>query len=138
MKIIRALRSYLDEIDIVQLPQGTQIGVPRWMLDPVVCERLSQESKARIALPVLIRLLDLVRICALPIHSAVALSGLSPSTKGQHASEENHPRFPGAIASAQEHALASTARADSSAMSTIIDPTHPAGGACNEAGREQR
>jgi hypothetical protein len=125
VKIIRALRSCLDQIDIVQLPEGTQIAVPRWMLDPVVCQQLPQESKPRIALQVLLRLLAMLKTHPLPGGPSAALSDLSPSTKGRHVSEESHPSSPGAITSVPKHALAAAARTDSSAVSSVIDPTHP-------------
>jgi hypothetical protein len=108
------------------------------MMDPVVCERLPQESKPRIALHVLIRLLDSMKTRTLPDRPSVALSDLSPSTKGQHVSEKDISQSTGAIASAQEHALAPTARTDSSAVSSVIDPTHPANGADDHARKERR
>ena len=47
-------------MDIVQRPDGLQIAVPRWMLDPLVCQQLPQEAKPRVALRVLLRLAELV------------------------------------------------------------------------------
>jgi hypothetical protein len=40
VKVVRAQRSFLDEIDILQLLDGFQIAVPRWMLDRVICSQL--------------------------------------------------------------------------------------------------
>jgi hypothetical protein len=55
---IRALRSFTEHVDIVRLDDGEQIAVPRWMLDPVYCAQLPQETRPRIALPALLRLVS--------------------------------------------------------------------------------
>ena len=57
---MRHLRRMFSEILIVRLPTGAQIGIPRWMLIPELCDLLSYEEKPRIGLEALMDLCRLV------------------------------------------------------------------------------
>lgn len=125
--MIRALRSFLDEIDIVQLPDGFQIAVPRWMLDPVVCSQLPKEAKPRVALTALFRLVELVRSRRLPKDKGTAFSDTSPPTEGHHVSTPkcNLPANP--VTSAKKDALGEIPRTDARALQTSVSSDAPAG-----------
>lgn len=56
VQIVRTLRRYLEQIEIVGLPDGTERAVPAWMLDPVICHQLPQQDRPRISLSALLEL----------------------------------------------------------------------------------
>jgi hypothetical protein len=59
--LIRRLRRYTTDRVIIQLRDEVQVAIPGWMLDPVVCQHLSDEAAPRLSLWVLMdlrRLLD--------------------------------------------------------------------------------
>ena len=114
--MVRALRSFLEETDIVQLPDGFQIAVPRWMLDPVICSQLPKEAKPRVALTALFRLAELVRSHRLPNPIGTAFSDTSPPTKGQHVSRPKSNLSSDSITSAQESTLGGIPRTDARAL----------------------
>ena len=47
---------------MVKLPDGLQLAVPEWMLSPLVCEQLKEESEPRIAIAALQELRQLIDI----------------------------------------------------------------------------
>lgn len=138
VKRVRTLRRFLEAIDIVQLPQGFQIAVPHWMLDPVVCSQLPQEAKPRVALSVLLRLAQLVQSRRLPHRADTAPLDTSPPTKGQHVSEPTLHLSTSSIAAAEEDALASTTRSHARPLSSGAHPVAAAGRPEGLQGKEPR
>ena len=122
VKVVRTVRRFPDEIDIVQLPQGLQIAVPRWMLDPLACSQLPQEVKPRVALSALLRIAELLQRQRLPISSGGSLSDTSPPTKGHHVSRQNPTLSSSPLATSQEDALGSVPRSHASSVSPSVDP----------------
>jgi len=58
---IRYLRRGGDApIVIVKLPDGLQLAIPEWMLNPEICERLRTEARPRISLDALVELRTLI------------------------------------------------------------------------------
>ena len=58
---IRYLRRGGDApIVIVRLPDGLQLAIPEWMLNPEICERLRTEARPRISLDALVELRPLI------------------------------------------------------------------------------
>jgi hypothetical protein len=121
VKVVRALRSLRDEIDIVQLPDGFQIAVPRWMLDPVICSQLPKEAKPRVALTALFRLAALVRSHRLPKPIGTAFSDTSPPTKGHHVSRPKSNLSSNSITPAQESTLGEIPRTDARALQAGVN-----------------
>jgi hypothetical protein len=136
VKVVRALRSFLDEIDIVQLPDGFQIAVPRWMLDPVICSQLPKEAKPRIALTALFRLVELVLSHRLPNSIGRAFSDTSPPTKGQHVSRPKFNLSSNSITSAQESTLAEISGTNARALQAGIN-SNPAAPSANSLLRKE-
>ena len=135
---MRTLRRCLEEIDIVQLPDGFQIAVPRWMLDPLTCQQLPQEAKPRVALSTLLRVQELVQRRGLPHGGAVALSDTSPLTKGDHVSKENPTVSSSSTTPPQENALGSTPGTNPSSVSSTVGSTSSTGGAHGACGKDRR
>src|SRR5262245_22107946 len=123
---------------MVQLPEGFQIAVPRWMLDAVTCQHLPQEAKPRVGLSTLLRLQELVQTRGLPDDSAVALSDTSPLTKGDHVSKENPTISSSPTTSPQENALGSTPRTEPSSLSWTTGSTSSTSAASRRCGKDQR
>lgn len=114
-------------IDIVELPEGFRIAVPRWMLDSVTCGQLPQEAKPRAGLKALLRLVELLN--RLPAHFQRAVSEASPPTKGEHASNSIDPILSTLTAPSQEEPLGSIARSDAPAVPPGAGPTAASSGA---------
>jgi hypothetical protein len=139
VKIIRAQRRFIDEIDSVQLPEGFQIAVPRWMLDPVACSQLPQEAKPRVAVGALLRLADLLQSHDLPQTQSAACLDTSPLTKGKHVSsrpELNLSTSP--TAASQEDALGEASRISTKPLPASVAPDTTARRAQRSAGKELR
>ena len=77
VELVRALRRTGDEVVVVRVPQGFQIAVPRWMLDPIHCSRLSQEERPRVSLRALVELTALID--AQPLRSTAHPPQVGPS-----------------------------------------------------------
>lgn len=135
--MVRALRSSVDRIDIVGLPQGFQIAVPRWMLDPVVCSQLRQEAKPRLALSALGRLVDLVRRGRLPMAPATAASGSSTPAHGHHASRQEASLLSSAVTPPQEVDLGTVSGIETTALSPPAGSNASGGHPRNLAGKER-
>ena len=134
---MRTLRRCREQIDIVQLAEGFQIAVPRWMLDPVACQQLPQESKPRVALSALRRVQELVQSRGLSHGRAVALSDTSPLTKGDHVSKANPAVLSNPTPPPQENALGSVPGTDPSAGSSIDGSTSSTSSAPGHGRKDQ-
>jgi hypothetical protein len=64
--VVRALRRFGEESFVVKLPDGHQIAVPAWMLDPVFCYQLPQRDHPLIAFKALLQLAELIERRGLP------------------------------------------------------------------------
>lgn len=135
--MVRTRRRGPDAIDIVQRPDGLQIAVPRWMLDPLACQQFPQEAKPRVALRALLRLAELVRTRDLPVGSEASVLEVSPRTQDDHASKEKSIPLSTAVAPAQENALASVPRSDSGSVSSVVGPTASTSGAPHRSRKER-
>lgn len=135
--MVRARRRGADAIDIVQRPDGLQIAVPRWMLDPLACQQFPQEAKPRVALCALLRLAELVRTRDLPVRAEASVLGVSPPTQDDHASQENPTLLSTAVTPAQENALAPVPRTDAGSVSSVVGPTAAASGAHHRSRKER-
>ena len=65
VEVVRHLRRTESTVLVVRLPTGTQIALPKWMLTPELCDRLSYEDRPRIDITALLelrRLIDAQRI----------------------------------------------------------------------------
>jgi hypothetical protein len=136
--VVRALRSFLDEIDIVQLPDGVQIAVPRWMLDPVACSQLPQETKPRLSTSALLRLAELVHRHGLPVQVVKATSDASLPTKSEHVSKEQPDLSSISAAASQENALGEDPGNSPRPLSANVDPNVATAGARDHRSKEAR
>jgi len=137
VRVVRTVRQFVDEIDIVQLPAGFQIAVPRWMLDPIICSQLRQEGKPRVALSALLRVADLLEKRHLPVDCEAALSDTSQPTKGHYVSRQKLPLSPNPVAPSQEDALGPVAGNHTHSVSSTPDPISAKGRAQRLDGKEQ-
>ena len=62
MRVVRALHQRGTPSVIIQLPDGAQIAVPKWMLDPLRCRSMREEDTPSIAIEALVELSALVRL----------------------------------------------------------------------------
>jgi hypothetical protein len=80
--VVRALRRFDEESFVVKLPEGLQIGVAAWMLDPVFCSQLQQRDHPLIALEALLELARFIETHRLPSSVTNSESGPSPRKGG--------------------------------------------------------
>ena len=84
--MIRHLRRIGSAILIVRLPDGLQLAIPEWMLNPQACQHLTDQVEPRIAveaLEELRRLIDTQSLASDPD----ACSGAESSAGGNHAQQ---------------------------------------------------
>jgi hypothetical protein len=137
VRVIRTQRRGPDPIDIVQRPDGLQIAVPRWMLDPLACQQLPQETKPRVALRALLRVTELITTRDLPGGAEASVLEVSPRTQDHHASKEKSIPLSTAVAPAQENALAPVPRTDARSVSSGVGPTASASDAHHPSRKER-
>jgi hypothetical protein len=138
VKVIRTLRRFLDEIDIVQFPEGFQIAVPRWMLDPVACSQLPQEGKPRVAVRALFQLVQLVQLHRLPPPPKTAGSDTSQPTKAKHVFTQKSKLSSSSVTTAQENALGKVPGSHARPLPSSIDSDPPASRPQRFQGKEPR
>jgi hypothetical protein len=77
--VVRILRQFDEQSFVVKLPEGLQIAVPAWMLDPVHCGQLPQRDQPLIALEALLDVAQFIETHCLP--SPVINSEFGPSLR---------------------------------------------------------
>ena len=121
VEVVRTLRRTGQAIDVVLLPDGMQIAVPRWMLDPIRCSQLSHEPRPRVALGALLRLAEIAQGGRLSMDAGTPGCETSTSTKGQNVSSKTSSISPSQAAVCQEVALGSFPRSHSGSMPQGVD-----------------
>jgi hypothetical protein len=53
VEIVRRLRRYTADSVVVKLADDVQVAVPTWMLDPLVCQQLTDEARPRLSVAAL-------------------------------------------------------------------------------------
>src|SRR5439155_9075131 len=53
VEIVRRLRRYTADCVVIKLADDVQVAVPTWMLDPVVCQQLTDEAHPRLSVAAL-------------------------------------------------------------------------------------
>ena len=53
VEIVRRLRRYTADCVVIRLADDVQVAVPTWMLDPLVCQQLTDEARPRISVSAL-------------------------------------------------------------------------------------
>ena len=53
VEIIRRLRRYTADCVVIRLADDVQVAVPTWMLDPLVCQQLTDEEHPRLSVAAL-------------------------------------------------------------------------------------
>ena len=121
VEVVRTLRRTGQAIDVVLLPDGMQIAVPCWMLDPITCSQLSHEPRPRVALGALLRLAEIAQGGRLSMDAGTPGCETSTSTKGQNVSSKTSSISPSPAAVCQEVALGSLPRSHSGSMPQGVD-----------------
>ena len=53
VEIVRRLRRYTADCVVIKLADDVQVAVPTWMLDPLVCQQLTDEGRPRLSVAAL-------------------------------------------------------------------------------------
>ncbi len=83
MEVVRVRRRCGEEVLTVKVPAGFQLALPSWMLDPVHCGGLLQETRPRVSLMALLELQALVASQHLPCAPGTAQEAGTDATKTQ-------------------------------------------------------
>ena len=114
--MVRALRRFDEESFVVKLPEGLQIAVPAWMLDPVFCGQLRQRDHHVVALEALLELAEFIEIFRLPSSVTDSESGPSSLRGGVDALRTKERLSSTEVALREEEAMGKTSRAQSSSL----------------------
>jgi hypothetical protein len=121
VEVIRHLRRSSSAILIVRLPDGVQLAVPEWMLNPQVCQYLTDQPEARIAIEALAELRNLVD--SQTFTSDRLTSGRAESSAGgNHAQQQKAKRR--AVAT-PVRGLRNLGRASRAGAGTLSQPLAP-------------
>ncbi len=60
VEIVRWLRRQTSESLVVKLPDGVQIAIAAWMLDPLACRQLQDAPTPRVSVDALLALRDML------------------------------------------------------------------------------
>jgi hypothetical protein len=110
------LRRFDEESFVVKLPEGLQIAVPAWMLDPVFCSHLPQRDHPVIALEVLVELAQCIESFRLPSKPSDSESGPSPRRGGIDALRAKERLSSTAAGVREQDAMGKTSRVQSSSL----------------------
>src|SRR5262245_62244834 len=78
VEIIRWLRRQSAESLVVKLPDGVQIAIAAWMLDPLACRQLQDTPPPRVSINTLLALRDVLDHSGLLHCASPATSAASP------------------------------------------------------------
>jgi hypothetical protein len=90
VQVVGVLRRFQEVIDLVLLPDGSRLAVPRWMLDSLICSQLPQRATPCVAPTAVSRLAALIDRHGLSAGAPASDSGPSTLTKGIHVPREKH------------------------------------------------
>jgi hypothetical protein len=122
--MIRHLRRISSAILIVRLPDGSQLAVPEWMLNPLSCERLIDEAEPRVAISALVELRQLIDSQPL-IPTRDFRSCAQYPTGGQHAQQRESERL---AAETSLRGRGGLGHSSGGGPGTLSKPVHPTTG----------
>jgi hypothetical protein len=113
---VRALRRFDEQSFVVRLPEGLQIAVPAWMLDPIFCNQLQQRDHPVIALEALLELAEFIELERLPSSVIDSESGPSPRGGGIDALRSQKRLSSTEVGLCEKGAVGTTSRTESSSL----------------------
>jgi hypothetical protein len=132
--MIRRLRHQASDSIVVELPDGLQMAIPSWMLDPLACGQFRDSPRPCLSIDALLALCDLLHHHTLLVAGASSTSGVS-QTKGVRDAPESSvsPRTTDPSSDAQPSYAASAHPPPSAVSRTAHRAPHP-----RDAQRTQR
>ena len=123
VEILRWLRRQTADSVVIKLPEGLQIAIPAWMLDPLACQHVREAPKPHLSVDALVALRDLLDQHPLLPATFLAIPGAS-QLKGEsdaHQSSISRPHTEPATLRPL-HRVASASRSPASPMSRAAHP----------------
>ena len=123
VEVVRYLRRTSPAIVVVRLPQGLQLAVPEWMLNPLFCEQLKDEARPRIAVAAF---LELRRILDLqPLLNPIHQSRRCAKSPGGGANAQQRPSglSPAETPLREQRGLDGASRRSAGTLSKPVQPT---------------
>ena len=124
VEIVRWLRRQTTESLIVKLPEGLELAIPAWMLDPVACNLVCDAPAPRLTVEALLALRDLLDRQPL-LHTAIPTTPCVSPPEGARDAQESSasPSVAGRRALHHPHHLAPAAPRQTPAVSRAPRPT---------------
>jgi hypothetical protein len=128
VEIVRRLRRYTADCVVITLADDVQVAVPTWMLDPLVCQQLTDEEHPRLSVAALSELRALLDSQPVVVTTAIAIA---PTGSQQAGGDDARP----------ERASTGTTDADVRPTRTVADipgagsPAVPGSGGTTAASR---
>jgi len=121
VEVIRHLRRIGSAILIVRLPNGLQLAVPEWMLNPQACQHLTDQAEPRIAVEALEELRRLIDAQTL-VFGRDAGSGAESSAGGSHAQQRGTGLSPAGASVRRRRDVERTPRTRTGKLSKPLAP----------------
>ena len=123
VEILRWLRRQTSDSVVIKLPDGLQIAIPAWMLDPLACQHVSEAREPRLSVDALIALRDLLDQHPLLPATSIAIPG-APQLKGDSDAHQASisPPLTEPAPLREPHRVAAAARPPASPMSRAAHP----------------
>lgn len=141
VRVVRTLKHFQEEVVTVQFDDGSRLGVPRWMLDPATCNRLTQATSPRIAVQALLRLLTVWEVHHLHRQDkgpSSRVSSPSTSTEGDYAQSQNRPMPSTSTGPSREGAMGQVAHGPETALLRVVAADPAKLGAQSAEGKDAR
>ena len=124
VEIVRWLRRQTTESLIVKLPEGLELAIPAWMLDPVACNLVCDAPAPRLTVEALLALRDLLDRQPL-LHTAIPATPCVSQPEGARDAQESSasPSVAGPRALHHPRRVATAAHRQTPAVSRAPRPT---------------
>ena len=94
VEVVRWLRRQTSDSLVIKLPEGLQIAVPSWMLDPVACSEIRDATEPIISFEALTALRQLLDAQDLPSAQTAPIAGISQAKGACDAQEPSRSTSP--------------------------------------------
>lgn len=123
VEILRWLRRQTSDSVVIKLPDGLQIAIPAWMLDPLACRQVRQAPKPHLSVDALVALRDLLEQHLLLPTTSLAIPGAS-QLKGDRDAHQSSisPPHPEPTTMRPSHRVAAAPRSPAAPMSRTAHP----------------
>jgi hypothetical protein len=118
---VRALRRF-SPMTVVRLPDGAEIGIPSWMLDPLACSQVKDEPRPRVAVSALLELRQLLDGQSLLSADPAVTCCADHSAGGNDAQQQTCSRSPAKVLVREGEPVGEAPPRNTTSLRTAIGP----------------